>query len=100
MGDGGMKTWSCVNCGKELHEGDSAWQSPVTHHITSESVRSTVDYQCEDCFLLRLKPRVLHMLADGHKGYVRAVTTVREEMGWTLRESGDWVKATKAEALS
>lgn len=97
-----MKAWNCALCGKEMHEGDKAWQSPVTHHITGAGVHSTVDYQCDDCYLQRLELRVLHLLSseDRHKGYVSAVTLTRNETGWSLQEAADWVRKIRAEALT
>jgi hypothetical protein len=89
---------NCVTCGRGLMLGESVWQSPVTHNITSDGVRSTVDYECDGCH--DLGDWVRSLLPSGYQGYVEAVTSVRERMAWSLQQSAEFVKAIKRESAS
>jgi len=90
---------NCVACGLDMLEGDKAW-ALSTHNLDldTRTMSTVTDYQCEGCYILRLEPRVANLLLDGRRGYITAVKMVRDEMGWSLRESADWVKKIKASA--
>jgi hypothetical protein len=89
---------TCVTCTRELHIGDMVWESPITHTITPDGIRSSVDFQCDTCHALDEWVRTV--LPAGYQGYVHAVTTVRARMGWSLQQAGVFVKAIKADMRS